>query len=251
MRAKDKELEEEILRLLAERGAGKTICPSEAARAVGGEERAEWEPLMEPARAAGGGWWRGEDRDHAGGAGGGWSHGKRGDPFSIALKSCADGEGFVLCGGTGGLGRRPRGMATKKKAAKKSSGEGQACWPGFKRVPGTKAGTKGSCEPKASRRLRRKRRIVRRRRRGSGRRGDRVCADGVGLWWRGLRLVRDVMKWGSSRFAGVAKGRQEREKSRFLVWLGMTISFRNCQREAKAGAGAKAEAKAKADSQRE
>jgi hypothetical protein len=40
-------------------------------------------------------------------------------------------------------------MATKKKAAKKSSGEGQACWPGFKRVPGTEAGAKGSCEPKA------------------------------------------------------------------------------------------------------
>jgi hypothetical protein len=32
--------------------------------------------------------------------------------------------------------------------AKKSSGKGQACWPGFKRVPGTKAGTKGSCKPK-------------------------------------------------------------------------------------------------------
>ncbi len=50
--AKDKELEAAILRLLGERGAGKTICPSEAARAVGGEERAGWEPLMEPARAA-------------------------------------------------------------------------------------------------------------------------------------------------------------------------------------------------------
>jgi hypothetical protein len=37
-------------------------------------------------------------------------------------------------------------MATAKK---KSSGEGQACWPGFKRVAGTKAGSKGSCEPKA------------------------------------------------------------------------------------------------------
>jgi hypothetical protein len=37
----------------------------------------------------------------------------------------------------------------KKTAAKTSSGEGQACWPGFKRVPGTKAGAKGSCEPKA------------------------------------------------------------------------------------------------------
>jgi hypothetical protein len=46
-------------------------------------------------------------------------------------------------------------MATKKaakKSAKKSSAKksgGQACWPGFKRVPGTKAGAKGSCEPKA------------------------------------------------------------------------------------------------------
>jgi hypothetical protein len=48
----DSALEASILRLLAERGAGKTICPSEAARAVAGEERAEWEPLMEPARAA-------------------------------------------------------------------------------------------------------------------------------------------------------------------------------------------------------
>jgi hypothetical protein len=43
----------------------------------------------------------------------------------------------------------PTNKATKKKAAKKTSVEGQACWPGFKRVPGTKAGTKGSCEPKA------------------------------------------------------------------------------------------------------
>lgn len=46
-------LEQTILRLLAERGAGRTICPSEAARAVAGtEERTSWEPLMEPARAA-------------------------------------------------------------------------------------------------------------------------------------------------------------------------------------------------------
>jgi hypothetical protein len=50
--AKDAELEKTILRLLDERGAGKTICPSEAARAVGGDEREVWEPLMEPARAA-------------------------------------------------------------------------------------------------------------------------------------------------------------------------------------------------------
>lgn len=31
---------------------------------------------------------------------------------------------------------------------KRSTGSGPACWPGFERVPGTKAGTKGSCEPK-------------------------------------------------------------------------------------------------------
>ena len=53
----DKLLEETILRLLHERGAGKTICPSEAARTIAGdgalsEDRARWEPLMEPARAA-------------------------------------------------------------------------------------------------------------------------------------------------------------------------------------------------------
>ena len=50
--AKDRALEAAIMRLLEEVGAGKTICPSEAARAVGGEDRADWERLMEPARAA-------------------------------------------------------------------------------------------------------------------------------------------------------------------------------------------------------
>ena len=70
-------LEAAILRLLAERGPGKTICPSEAARAAAAsdartasdehtasdertasgeltasEERTAWEPLMEPTRAA-------------------------------------------------------------------------------------------------------------------------------------------------------------------------------------------------------
>ena len=49
----DRDLERVILRLLQERGAGKTLCPSEAARAVAGSEAREaWEPLMEPARAA-------------------------------------------------------------------------------------------------------------------------------------------------------------------------------------------------------
>jgi hypothetical protein len=46
-------LEEAILTLLGQRGAGKTICPSEAARVVAGsDERSKWEPLMEPSRAA-------------------------------------------------------------------------------------------------------------------------------------------------------------------------------------------------------
>ncbi len=47
----DAALEAAILALLAERGAGKTICPSEAARSVGGTEE-EWRRLMEPARDA-------------------------------------------------------------------------------------------------------------------------------------------------------------------------------------------------------
>jgi hypothetical protein len=45
------ELETAIFELLAERGAGKTICPSEAAKLVGGTAtRRDWEGLMEPAR---------------------------------------------------------------------------------------------------------------------------------------------------------------------------------------------------------
>jgi hypothetical protein len=48
-----RELQKKILELLAERDEGKTICPSEAARAVAGSEaRDTWEPLMEPAREA-------------------------------------------------------------------------------------------------------------------------------------------------------------------------------------------------------
>lgn len=54
---KDAALEAAILSLLAERAADgdttKTICPSEAARLVGGTEaRRDWEALMQPARAA-------------------------------------------------------------------------------------------------------------------------------------------------------------------------------------------------------
>jgi hypothetical protein len=61
----DAALESAILTLLAERGRGKTICPSEAARRVAAEADTEtdtnagaaddphaWHPLMEPARAA-------------------------------------------------------------------------------------------------------------------------------------------------------------------------------------------------------
>jgi hypothetical protein len=45
----DANLDRALKSLLADRGASKTVCPSEVARAVGGEE---WRELMEPARAA-------------------------------------------------------------------------------------------------------------------------------------------------------------------------------------------------------
>jgi hypothetical protein len=47
--AVDIALERSVLELLSRRAGGATICPSEAARAVGGDD---WRPLMEPARAA-------------------------------------------------------------------------------------------------------------------------------------------------------------------------------------------------------
>ena len=46
----DQALELALLDLLARRARGATVCPSEAARVVGGEQ--DWRPLMEPARAA-------------------------------------------------------------------------------------------------------------------------------------------------------------------------------------------------------
>lgn len=49
VRPVDRRLEETILVLLDSRARGATICPSEAARAVGGDD---WRPLMEPARRA-------------------------------------------------------------------------------------------------------------------------------------------------------------------------------------------------------
>ena len=45
----DRALEQSVLELLGQRTGGATICPSEAARAVGGED---WRSLMEPARSA-------------------------------------------------------------------------------------------------------------------------------------------------------------------------------------------------------
>ena len=50
---RDAELEAAILELLAERGVGKTICPSDAAKRVGGtDSRRGWEGLMQPTREA-------------------------------------------------------------------------------------------------------------------------------------------------------------------------------------------------------
>lgn len=46
------ELEAAILRLLAARREGATICPSDAARAVAGDDEADWRPRMDDARAA-------------------------------------------------------------------------------------------------------------------------------------------------------------------------------------------------------
>ena len=43
-------LEPVLLRLIAERGPAKTICPSEVARAVGGDHPDGWVPLMQPVR---------------------------------------------------------------------------------------------------------------------------------------------------------------------------------------------------------
>jgi hypothetical protein len=52
MMASEQQLEETILALIAARGPGKTICPSEAARAVGGPHPDGWGKLMKPVRAA-------------------------------------------------------------------------------------------------------------------------------------------------------------------------------------------------------
>lgn len=46
----DAELAEVISSLLEARGDGKTICPSEVARAVAGSDEKEWRRLMKPIR---------------------------------------------------------------------------------------------------------------------------------------------------------------------------------------------------------
>jgi hypothetical protein len=43
-------LEDTILTMVTERGPDKTICPSEAARAIGGNQPDGWGPLMQPIR---------------------------------------------------------------------------------------------------------------------------------------------------------------------------------------------------------
>lgn len=48
----DRRLEESVLELLSRRASGATICPSDAARAVGGDQGDGWRELMEPARRA-------------------------------------------------------------------------------------------------------------------------------------------------------------------------------------------------------
>jgi len=48
----DTQLESAILALLHNKPKSTTICPSEAARLVGGDNESVWRPLVEPARAA-------------------------------------------------------------------------------------------------------------------------------------------------------------------------------------------------------
>ena len=49
--ADNSQLRQTILMLTAERGSGKSICPSEAARAIAGSDEKQWRLLMKPLRA--------------------------------------------------------------------------------------------------------------------------------------------------------------------------------------------------------
>lgn len=51
MKSDEAEIARVMLALVAERGAGKTCCPSEIARALGGPHPDGWGPLMKPVRA--------------------------------------------------------------------------------------------------------------------------------------------------------------------------------------------------------
>lgn len=47
---RDAEIRAAVLALAKARGAGKTICPSEVARHIGGQDQEVWRPLMGPVR---------------------------------------------------------------------------------------------------------------------------------------------------------------------------------------------------------
>lgn len=51
-RTDSSEIEATLLRLVAERGPGRTLDPTEAARALGGDHPDGWGPLMQPIRRA-------------------------------------------------------------------------------------------------------------------------------------------------------------------------------------------------------
>ena len=78
-------MEAAILELLAELGEGKTICPSDAAKRVGGvTARRDWEGLMQPTREAE----AGEDWEDCGDAerqGGGCGEGEGGNSAGIQV----------------------------------------------------------------------------------------------------------------------------------------------------------------------
>ena len=48
--ASETEIEETLLRMVSERGADKTVCPSEVARDLAGPHPENWSPLMQPVR---------------------------------------------------------------------------------------------------------------------------------------------------------------------------------------------------------
>ncbi len=45
-------LRDEIMRMVHERGTGKTVCPSEVARSLGGSDEKVWRLLMQPIKRA-------------------------------------------------------------------------------------------------------------------------------------------------------------------------------------------------------